>query len=133
MSFKKSKKQLMTSFFRSRSWSRTLPISVSKPKLRSRPVLVSEKFYGLGLGRVGLDYSPENYRGTSSKRLFICSIFFDVLSVFCNHQPHTRSKPIDGIIDYRLGQCFPLLKNGFFQFYGVFKSSSAVNILLQMQ
>ena len=66
--FKKSKKLLMTSFFRSRSrsWSRTLPVSVSKPKLRSRPVLVSvlvsEKFrglgLGLGLGRVGLDYSP---------------------------------------------------------------------------
>ena len=35
---------------------------VSKPKLRSRPVLVSEKFCGLGLGlgliQVGLDYSP---------------------------------------------------------------------------
>ena len=62
--------------------------------------------------------------GTNSKRLFIGSIYFDELSVFCNHQPHTRSKPIDGVIDYRLGQCFPLLKNGFFQFYGVFKSSS---------
>ena len=51
----------MTSFFRSRSWSRTLPIS--KPKLRSRPVLVSEKFCGLGfgLGRVGLDYNPGFY------------------------------------------------------------------------
>ena len=67
--FKKSKKLLMTSFFRSRSWSRTLPVSVSKPKLRSRPVLVSvlvsEKFYGLGLGlglaRVGLDYSRGKY------------------------------------------------------------------------
>ena len=60
--FKKSKKLLMTSFFRSRSWSRILPVSVSKPKLRSRPVLVSEKFcdlgLGFGLGRVGLDYSP---------------------------------------------------------------------------
>ena len=62
--FKKSKKLLMTSFFwcRSRSWSRTLPVSVSKPKLRPRPVsvLVSENFCGLGLGlrRVGLDYSP---------------------------------------------------------------------------
>ena len=60
--FKKSKKLLMTSFFWSRSWTRTLPVSVSKPKLRSRPVLVSEKFcgpgLGLGLGRVGLDYSP---------------------------------------------------------------------------
>ena len=50
----------MTSFFRSR----TLPISVLKPKLRSRPVLVSvlvsKKFrdLGLGLGWVGLDYSP---------------------------------------------------------------------------
>ena len=69
--FKKSKKLLMTSCFwsRSRSWSRTLPVSVSKPKLRSRPVLVSvlisEKFrglgLGLGLGRVGLDYSPAKY------------------------------------------------------------------------
>ena len=63
--FKKSKKLLMTSFFRSRSWSRTLPVSVSKPKLRSRPVLVSEKFrglgLGLGLGRVSLDYSPVYY------------------------------------------------------------------------
>ena len=62
--FKKSKKLLMTSFFRSRSWSRTLP--VSKPKLRLRPVLVSEKFcgLGLGLGRVGLDYSPGSLRLT---------------------------------------------------------------------
>ena len=65
---KKSKKLLMTSFFwsQSRSWSRTLPVLVSKPKLRSRPVLVSvlvsEKFrgLGLGLGRVGLHYSPVN-------------------------------------------------------------------------
>ena len=75
--FKKSKKLLMTSFFwsRSRSWSRTLPVSVSKPKLRSRPVLVSvlvsEKFrglgLGLGLGRVGLDYSPGS-GGEASKR-----------------------------------------------------------------
>ena len=65
------------------------------------------------------------------KRLFIRFIFFDVLPVFCNHQPHTRSKPIDGVIDYRLGQCFPLFKNGFFRFYGIFKSSSAVNISLQ--
>ena len=62
--FKKSKKLLMTSFFRSQSWSRTLPVSVSKPKLKWRPVLVlvSEKVRGLGLslglGRVGLDYSP---------------------------------------------------------------------------
>ena len=56
--FQKLKKLLMTSFFRSRS--RTLPVSVLKPKLRSRPVLVSKKFcgLGLGLGRVGLDYSP---------------------------------------------------------------------------
>ena len=53
--FQKIEKLLMTSFFWSRSWSRTLP--VSKPKLWSRPVLVSEKFRGLG--RVGLDYSPD--------------------------------------------------------------------------
>ena len=41
----------------------TLPVSVSKPKLRSRPVLVSAKFcgLGLGLGRVGLDNSPGYY------------------------------------------------------------------------
>ena len=51
----------MMSFFW--SWSRTSPVSVSKPKLSSRPVLVSvlvsEKFCGLGLGleQVGLDYS----------------------------------------------------------------------------
>ena len=53
--FKKSKKISMTSFFQSRSG--TLPVAVSKAKLRSKPV--SEKFCGLGLGRVGLDYSPE--------------------------------------------------------------------------
>ena len=37
------------------------------------------------------------------KRLFIRSIVFDGLSVFCNHQPHTRSKPIDGVIMVELG------------------------------
>ena len=26
-----------------------------------------------------------------------------MLSVFCNHQPHTRSKPIDGVIVVELG------------------------------
>ena len=30
--------------------------------------------------------------------MFICSLLYDVLSVFCNHQPHTRSKPIEGVI-----------------------------------
>ena len=28
---------------------------------------------------------------------------FDVLFVLCNHQPHTRSKPIDGVIIMELG------------------------------
>ena len=35
--------------------------------------------------------------------MFIRSIFFDVLSVFCNDQLHTRSKPIDGVIIVELG------------------------------
>ena len=69
---KKSKKLLMTSFFRSR-----------KPKLRSRPVsaLVSEKFWGLGLGlgRVGLDYSPATCFHKKMIGIVLCGV-----SVACN-------------------------------------------------
>ena len=117
--FKKSKKLMMTSFFRSRSWSRTLPVSVSKPKLRSRPVLVSETFcgLGLGLGRVGLDYSPAIYHHHQSSSSPLRSFFhifgfgpelvvpftildqsanmvqvFDVMLMFCEHQPSQGSE-----------------------------------------
>ena len=86
--FKKSKKLLMTSFFRSRSWSRTLPVSVSKPKLRSRPVLVSEKFrglgLGLGLGRVRLDYSPDIYA--------FCNHFYCYVVIQCSYTTYQKYK-----------------------------------------
>ena len=93
--FKKSKKLLMTSFFRSRSWSRNLPVSVSKPKLRSRPVLVSvlvsEKFYGLslglGLGRVGLDYSPVNLVDCKNcKGVMLVNLFCKIFSAFSKNR-----------------------------------------------
>ena len=103
--FKKSKKLLMTSFFRSRSrsWSRTLPVSVSKPKLRSRPVLVSvlvsEKFrglsLGLGLGRVGLDYSPDIY----SFVFDLCSV---LESVHGNRYAHAVMRGTHIILPYNI-------------------------------
>ena len=52
--FQTIKKKIKDVIFRSR----TLPVSFSKPKARPVSVLVSEKFCGIGLGRVGLDYSP---------------------------------------------------------------------------
>ena len=85
--FKKLKKLLMTSFSRSRSrsWSRTLLVSVSKPKLRSRPVLVSEKFrgldLGLGLGRVGLDYSPVSSNSCPLNLLLVQSLQAEIIIV----------------------------------------------------
>ena len=74
-------------------------VSVSKRKLRSRPVLVSEKFCGLGLRRVGLDYSPgPGHSGTVGNPMSLgqANVVNKTVPVFrIGFKLHTRARYID--------------------------------------